>query len=121
MEVSSGSHPWNVSFIKVAHDWEVEAFAMFFNLLYSSKAIQGGEDKLCWIPSKRRLFDVRSFYNVLVPYDGTLVPWNCIWRNKVPFRAALFAWLAALGKILTLDNLRKRYVILVDWCCMCKR
>ena len=26
----------------------------------------------------------------------------------------------ALGKILTLDNLRKRRVIVVYWCCMCK-
>jgi hypothetical protein len=26
-----------------------------------------------------------------------------------------------LGKVLTLDNLRKRYVIMVDRCCMCKR
>jgi hypothetical protein len=24
-------------------------------------------------------------------------------------------------KILTLDNLRKNNVIVVDWCCMCKR
>jgi hypothetical protein len=28
---------------------------------------------------------------------------------------------ASFGKILTLDNLRKRGLIVVDWCCMCKR
>jgi hypothetical protein len=28
-------------------------------------------------------------------------------------------WMPALGKILTLDNLRKRRVIVVEWCCMC--
>jgi hypothetical protein len=33
---------------------------------------------------------------------------------------AFFAWLAALGKILTLDNLRKRRVIVIDRCCLCK-
>jgi hypothetical protein len=32
-----------------------------------------------------------------------------------------FAWSAALGKILTLDNLRRRHVIVMDRCCMCKR
>jgi len=32
-----------------------------------------------------------------------------------------FAWSAALGKILTLNNLRKRRVIVIDRCCMCKR
>jgi hypothetical protein len=30
-------------------------------------------------------------------------------------------WTAALGKILTVDNLRKRGVLVVGWCCMCKR
>jgi hypothetical protein len=28
---------------------------------------------------------------------------------------------ATLGKILTLDNLRKRGVVVVEWHCMCKR
>ena len=31
-----------------------------------------------------------------------------------------FVWTTALGKILTLDNLRKRSVV-VEWCCMCKK
>jgi hypothetical protein len=31
-----------------------------------------------------------------------------------------FTWLAALGKILTMDNIRKRHVIVADKCCMCK-
>jgi hypothetical protein len=43
-----------------------------------------------------------------------------VWRTKVPLRAAFFAWLAALGKILTIDNLRKQHVIVVGRCCMCK-
>jgi hypothetical protein len=36
-------------------------------------------------------------------------------------RVAFFAWLVALGKILTMDHSRKRYFIVMDWCCMCKR
>jgi hypothetical protein len=32
-----------------------------------------------------------------------------------------FAWSAALGKILTMNNLRKRHIIMVDWCCLCKK
>ena len=31
-----------------------------------------------------------------------------------------FVWTASLGKILTADNLRKRNIILVSWCCLCK-
>jgi hypothetical protein len=44
-----------------------------------------------------------------------------IWQINVPLRAAFFAWSAALWKIITMDNLRKRHVIEVNWCCMWKR
>ena len=33
---------------------------------------------------------------------------------------AFFVWTAALGKILTTDNLRRCGIIVVNWCCMCK-
>jgi hypothetical protein len=29
-------------------------------------------------------------------------------------------WVAALEKILTIDNLCKKHILIVDWCCMCK-
>ena len=44
-----------------------------------------------------------------------------IWQSKVPPRVAFFSWSASLGKILTTDNLRKRRVLVLDWCFMCKR
>ena len=31
-----------------------------------------------------------------------------------------FVWTAAHGKNLTMDNLCKRHICIVDWCCMCK-
>lgn len=43
-----------------------------------------------------------------------------IWRNKAPLRVLFFDWLAALEKILTVDNLRKWHFIVVEWCCMGK-
>jgi hypothetical protein len=33
---------------------------------------------------------------------------------------ALFAWSAVLGKILNMDKLRKRHLIMVNRCCLCK-
>lgn len=33
---------------------------------------------------------------------------------------AFFTWTATTGKILTLDNLRKRNICVVNWCCLCK-
>jgi hypothetical protein len=31
---------------------------------------------------------------------------------------AFFLWTAALGMILTIENLRKRQVIIINWCCI---
>jgi hypothetical protein len=93
--LASDSHHWNVSFIRVAQDWEVDFFTPFFNLLYSIKLRQSGEDKFCWAPFKRRLFDVSSFYNGLTTHESDLFPWMSIWWNKVPLTVVFFTWLAA--------------------------
>jgi hypothetical protein len=42
-------------------------------------------------------------------------------KTQAPSRAAFYAWSATLEKILTLNNLRRRHVIVKDKCCMCKR
>jgi hypothetical protein len=44
-----------------------------------------------------------------------------VWRTQASSRAVFISWSAALGKILTVDNLRKRNIIIVDRCCLCKR
>jgi hypothetical protein len=52
---------------------------------------------------------------------GPSFPWKSIWRVKAPARVTFFVWTAALGKILTHDNLRKRSVVVIEWCCTCKK
>jgi hypothetical protein len=47
-----------------------------------------------------------------------------IWKVKALPRLAFFVWTAALGKILTLDNLRKRRkmnIMVMEWCYICKQ
>ena len=36
-------------------------------------------------------------------------------------QVSFFSWTTALGKILTIDNLRKRHFVVLEWCYMCKR
>jgi hypothetical protein len=43
-----------------------------------------------------------------------------VYLARTPLRVAFFARPAALGKILTMDNLKKWKIIVVDWCYMCK-
>jgi hypothetical protein len=42
-------------------------------------------------------------------------------KQRLLYGWPFLALLAAVGKILTIDNLRKRYVIVVYKYCMCKR
>jgi hypothetical protein len=92
----------------------------FFDLFYSIRLRQGGEDRIWWIPSKRK-FEVGSFFYKLSNLRGSYFPWKSIWKVNIPLRVSFFVWTTAIGKILTLDNLRKRRVIVVEWFCMCKR
>ena len=44
-----------------------------------------------------------------------------MWQWKVLLRVSFFSWSASFGKILTIDNLCKRHIVVLDWCYMCKR
>jgi hypothetical protein len=74
LDFYSDSHQWNVCFLRAAQDLEVDLFTSFFNLLYSLRLKWDGEYKLCWVTSKRELFDVKSYYNVHDPRKSTHFP-----------------------------------------------
>jgi hypothetical protein len=111
---------WEVTFSRLAQDWELESFSSFLELLYSFTGIGSGEDKVCWKPSQSKYFQVKSYYKSLTTNGKDCFPWKSIWKAKVPPRVAFFSWTAALGRILTAENLRRRRVIIISWCCMCK-
>jgi hypothetical protein len=119
--LESGSFQWDVRFIRAAHDWVVDDLTSFFTLLYYISLDRDGEDKLWWSPSRKGKFDVRSFYKSLAFKEKSHFPWKSIWHTKVPLKVAFFTWAAALGNILTLDNIRKRHVIVIVRWCMCKK
>jgi len=121
LEYFGDSLQWNVTFTRAAHDWEVDVFASFFNLLYSVRMRRDGVDKLWWSSSKKELFGVSSYYSVLVGNNVSFFPWKSIWKTKVLLMVAFFAWSMVLGKILSMDNIRNRHVIVIDRCCICKR
>jgi hypothetical protein len=69
---------------------------------------------------QKGLFKVGSFVSSLTYSIGSRFPWKSVWWTSTPLRAAFFVWSRTMGKILTLNNLRKMHVILVDRCYMCK-
>jgi hypothetical protein len=77
------------------------------------------KDQLPWA-SEKDLF-VGFYFCLLVSLVGRHFPWKSVWWTQAPSRAVVFVWLVALGKTLTLDNLRRRHIIMMDRCCICKR
>jgi hypothetical protein len=79
--VHNGVIQWNVLFTRQIQDWELDMVLSFFDRLYSTSNRHGEDDRLVWNPSKKGVFEVRSFYKELIRKDGPLVPcfpWGAI-------------------------------------------
>jgi hypothetical protein len=120
MEPSSNSIQWNIQFTRLLHDWEVGELASFYKRLYDCKLRGVGKDKLWWMPSRKGLFEVKSFYRALSPRGLVSFPWKSVWKSKAPPRVAFFVWTAVRSKILTLDNLGRRGLVVVNRCWLCE-
>jgi len=60
----------------------------------------------------------------IIPYLSLLplLSLGSVLGGKVPKakRLSFFLWTAAQDSILTIDNLVKRHLPLVNWCCLCR-
>ena len=120
MRYTNGVLHWEIHFCRGVHNRELEAFWSFINTIYCTPVRRIGEDKRCWLPCKSKGFMVSVYYHLLVGHSEQFFPWKSIWKQKIPSKVAFFVWTAALGKCLTIDNLRKRKICILDWCYMCK-
>jgi len=69
---------WNVLFTHYAQDWVVEMVMSFYEQLYSTRIRHGEADRVVWTLSKRRSFEVKTFYKVLVCHEAVTFPWKGI-------------------------------------------
>ena len=74
---------------------------------------------LSWKLSWKGVFDVCSYYNSLFGPVNVSFPWKCI-CCVAPKRVSFFLWTIAWDRILTINNLVKRELSLVNWCCLCR-
>ena len=105
---------WDIQFRRLVNDQESLSLDSFLVLIYSTKVRGVDADKLCWKPACSRGFKVSGYYHSLSPYTVIPFPWKMVWQSKVPPRVAFFSWTAALGKILTIDNLQKRHFVVLE-------
>ena len=64
-------------------------------------------------------FSAKLLYKVLVGSISIVFPHQLIWRNWIPTKMGFFAWEASWGKVLTLDQLKKRGRDLANRCFLC--
>ena len=67
-----------------------------------------------------KTFSVSLMYCKLRHSPPTIFPWRSIWNPIVPLKLGFFAWEASWGKGLTLDQLKRKGIPLVNRCCLCE-
>ena len=92
----------------------------FFRRLHGHALRRGIEDVMYWRVSKKDIFTVKSFFCSLAPCIGREFPSSLVWNPWVPKRVSFFAWEAIWGRILTLDQLKRRGWALPSRCYLCK-
>ena len=120
MNFTNGVLFWDVSFFRSVHAWELEELLGFMDTIHGASVKGFGEDKMCWKPNREKGFMVKDFYSLLVGSNEYCFPWKSIWKQKIHSQVPFFVWIAALGKCLTIGNLQKRKVWILNWCYMCK-
>lgn len=63
-------------------------------------------------------FQVKSYYQVLAGEANTAFHWTAIWLTRAPTKVSFFDWCAVKDRILTIDNLMRHEMVIVNQCCM---
>ena len=96
--------------VQVIQNWELESLTTFMDTIYGMVVGGIGEDKMCWKPDKKKGNEVGVYYQLLGATSDHPFPCKIIWKSKVPPRVAFFDCTPTLGKILTIENLKKNKV-----------
>jgi hypothetical protein len=89
LEFLGGSNQWNVNFTREVHDWKVNVLASFFQMLHSSIVRRGGEDKPWWVPSKKGIFKVKTFFSLIDLYYRCSLSLEVCMTDPSPLKGGL--------------------------------
>ena len=98
----------------------MQRFYSFFEHV-SAKIPKGEVDDVMILQLNRSgIFDVHCFNNFLLKAPFVSFSWQSIWCVKLPKQVSFFLGTTTRGGILTIDNLVKKNLPRVNWCCLCQ-
>lgn len=114
MELNEGQVGWCPVFRRNVTELEEEQLMELLHSLSNLQIIEGVPDRRVWTLAKDGRFSVSSFFYSFLQSTGSSNLWTSLWKIKAPPRVSAFAWLGLHGSVLTMDNLRKRKVIVIN-------
>ena len=86
------------------------------------RVVSSREDKLVLKGGSSSLYSVKLLYEVLnrITIEPRSFPTLSVWNPLVPLKVSFFAWEASWGKVMTLDQLKKRGRPLANKCFLCE-
>ncbi|WMV44892.1 hypothetical protein MTR67_038277 [Solanum verrucosum] len=100
-------------------DWELDEPFDFFRTLEGASMTPHLPDSLKWGNSEKGIYTVKEGYHKLCSSNDMIDqwPWKLIWNTRLPPKIKCFTWTTLRNDILTLDNLNRRKLQLVDSSC----
>ena len=118
-DTSGGEGAWSPRFSRPFNDWEVEEVERLLLTIRGARLSPLLEDRMMWKANSNGIFSVKSLYNDLFSRRAGLFPHGLIWNPSVPSKVSFFAWEASWGKVLTMDQLKKRGWVVANRCFLC--
>ena len=81
---------------------------MFLNLINNKRALGNEKDRPFWKGDSDGRYTVKANVNLLKGVTDRKAPYILIWNSLVPPKVNFFAWEVWWGKILTMENLKRR-------------
>ena len=95
----------------------------FLHTIQPWRVFSNREDRLILKGSNSGIYSVKLMYEALnrTAFESRLFPTISVWNPLVPLKVGFFAWEASWGKVLTLDQLKKRGRPLANRCYLCEK